>query len=146
MKTARGHKRARLTTVLYSSVQHIKGKQVRRGTQLAALATAAAGHTTPTCNWDRQINAECEDLAEKTVLGRGRLKPTARALQSQRARQAEALPVWGCSWLLSAHTASCRLSPMRQSKLGLGREGRSNPSHSSLCSSAVLSRLQRIPH
>lgn len=85
------------------------------GTQLAALATAAAAHTTPTSNWDRQINAE------KTVLGRGRLKPTASALQSQRGRQAEALPVWGCSWLLSAHTASGRLSTMRQSKLGLGR-------------------------
>lgn len=91
------------------------------GTQLAALATAAAAHTTPTSNWDRQINAECEDLSEKTVLGRGRLKPTASALQSQRGRQAEALPVWGCSWLLSAHTASGRLSTMRQSKLGLGR-------------------------
>lgn len=91
------------------------------GTQLVALVTAAAAHSTPTSNWDKQINAECEDLSEKTVLERGRLKPTASALQSQRARQAEALPVWGCSGLLSAHTASRRLSTMRQSKLGLGR-------------------------
>lgn len=68
------------------------------------------------------------------MLGRGRLKPTARALQSQSQASGSTASV-GLSWLLSAHTASCRLSPMRQSKLGEKGEA----AHYTRLSAALLS-------